>query len=55
MKETASLGNNPGVDVLSLIILPLRIMNWNQVFAKFRETLFYYVRQRRESKINVHK
>jgi len=40
MKETATLGNSHTLrmDLLSLLVLPLRVINWNQIFAKFRET-----------------
>lgn len=57
MQEKASLGNSLifGMVLLSLKLLPLRIINWNQIFVKFRETLFYYLRLRGESEINVHK
>lgn len=57
MQEKAVLGNSYilGMDLLTLMLLPLRIINWNQIFVKFRETLFYYLRLRGESGINVHK
>lgn len=42
MQEKSALGNSHilGMDLLSLKLLPLRIINYNQIFAKFRETLF---------------
>lgn len=38
MQEKASLGQRHvlGMDILSLILLPVTIINWNQIFAKFR-------------------
>lgn len=57
MQQKVALGNSHilGMDLLSLVLLSLRIINWNKIFVKFRETLFYYLRLRGETEINVHK